>query len=152
MTIRVSAEEIDPGAELNRFEAAQGAQAGAIVSFTGRVRADDGLTALTLEHYPAMAQRELERITAEATARWSLLDTRVLHRVGPMAVGAVIVFVATAAPHRAAAFEAAAFLMDYLKTRAPIWKKETGAKGARWVEAHARDDQAAARWKDQSQT
>ncbi|MDA5194784.1 molybdenum cofactor biosynthesis protein MoaE [Govanella unica] len=148
MLTQIGPEVIDPGAELSRFEAGLGPNTGAVTSFTGRARADDGLTGLTLEHYPAMAARELGRITDDAMTRFGLADVMIRHRVGPMVPGDVIVFVATASAHRAAAFEAASFLMDYLKTRAPIWKQETAASGTRWVEAKAQDDAAAARWSE----
>lgn len=143
MTIRVSAEIFDPGAELARFEAAQGWGVGAVASFVGKVR---GSGPLTLEHYPGMAERELERIVSDARMRWSLDDVLVIHRHGVMAPGEPIVLVATAAAHRDAALSAVTFLMDYLKTRAPFWKKESGPAGETWVEARAADDAAAARW------
>jgi molybdopterin synthase catalytic subunit len=123
---------------------------GAVVSFTGLVREMAGagaIAAMELEHYPGMTERALQAIVAEACGRWPLQGVRVVHRYGPLAPGARIVLVLTASRHRAAAFEAAAFLMDYLKTRAPFWKKETSADGVRWVEARAADDRAAERWK-----
>lgn len=115
---------------------------GALVTFTGLVRD----TQLTLEHYPAMTERQLAAIAAEAWARWSLLGGTVIHRHGTLAPGDPIVLVAIASAHRAAAFEAAEFLMDWLKTRAPFWKHEAGAG---WVAAKASDDRAAARWNQQ---
>lgn len=119
---------------------------GAVASFTGLVRADDGLTALTLEHYPAMTARAMAAVAAEAEARWPLLGGTVIHRVGRLLPGEPIVLVAVASAHRAAAFAAAAFLMDWLKTRAPFWKLEEFGGSSRWVAAKAEDDDAAERW------
>jgi molybdopterin synthase catalytic subunit len=127
--------------------ALEGDGVGAIASFTGLVRGDGGLTSLTLEHYPAMTFAALHALAAEAEERWFLAGATILHRCGSMAPGDRIVFVGTASPHRAAALDACAFLIDALKTRAPFWKRETFSDGrARWVEARASDDQAAARW------
>ena len=118
-----------------------------MATFSGHVRADDGVTALELEHYPGVTERALERLAQEATARWALSTATIIHRVGPMAPGERIVLVATAAAHRAAALEACAYLIDRLKTDAPFWKRETLAgEGARWVEARHGDAAAAARW------
>ncbi|MBI0476921.1 molybdenum cofactor biosynthesis protein MoaE [Sphingomonas sp. MA1305] len=133
-------------AELARVEAAPGA--GAIATFTGLVRADDGVGTLELEHYPGATEAALTRLAEAATARWSLGAATIVHRVGPMAPGERIVFVATAAPHRAAALEACTFLIDRLKTDAPFWKRETRDGESRWVEARDTDDAAAARWRD----
>ncbi|MBY0338474.1 MAG: molybdenum cofactor biosynthesis protein MoaE [Acetobacteraceae bacterium] len=119
---------------------------GAVASFIGICRADDGLSAMVLEHYPGMTERALERIAAEAEARWPLTGCTVIHRHGRLEPGAPIVLVLTASAHRQAAFESCAFLMDWLKTKAPFWKREEAADGARWVEAKAEDDAAAARW------
>jgi len=122
---------------------------GAVVSFVGLVREMAGVGAIAgmeLEHYPGMTERALESIIAEAQRRWPLNAVRVIHRVGRLAPGDRIVLVLTASRHRSAAFEAAEFLMDYLKTRAPFWKKELGPEGERWVEAREGDDAAAARW------
>lgn len=122
---------------------------GAVVAFSGICRdSEDGgkIRALTLEHYPEMAEAEIARHVGEAEARWPLLGVRVVHRVGRIEPGETIVFVACASKHRQAAFEAAEFLMDYLKTRAPFWKKVEQAAGAAWVEAKEKDDDAAARW------
>ena len=120
---------------------------GAIVSFTGLVRADDGLAALTLEHYPAMTARQIAAIAAEAWARWPLLGGTVIHRVGRLLPGDPIVLVACASPHRADALAACAFLIDRLKTDAPFWKRESYVDGREtWVEARSSDDAAAARW------
>nr|WP_314074972.1 molybdenum cofactor biosynthesis protein MoaE [uncultured Roseococcus sp.] len=120
---------------------------GAIASFVGLCRSDDGLSAMVLEHYPAMTERALARLVAEAEARWPLTGCTVIHRVGRLEPGAPIVLVLTASSHRAAALESCAFLIDWLKTKAPFWKREEfAAGGARWVEAKAGDDAAAERW------
>lgn len=120
---------------------------GAAVSFTGLVRADDGLVALTLEHYPAMTLGQMQAIADAAAARWPGVVGTIIHRHGRLLPGEAIVLVVTAAPHRADAFAAASFLMDWLKTKAPFWKREEFADGTtRWVEARAHDDDAAARW------
>lgn len=147
--IRVQSEPFSPGEELDRFLAAPG-DAGACVSFIGRVRADGetgAIGAMTLEHYPGMTERELSRIEAEARARWRLEDVLVVHRHGTLTIGEPIVLVLTRAAHRGDAFAAAEFLMDYLKTRAPFWKSEDGKAGPAWVEAKGSDDAAAKRWK-----
>ena len=144
--IRVSVQEapFDLGAELAGFGAPP---AGAVVSFTGIVRDDTGaLEALEIEHYPAMTESAITAIAQDACARWDLTDLRVIHRFGRLEVGAQIMMVATAARHRAEAFTAAEFLMDYLKSRAPFWKREIGADGARWVEAKDADEAALKRW------
>jgi molybdopterin synthase catalytic subunit len=145
--IRVQAPPFDAGAELNAF-AARAAGAGAVVSFTGIVRDDGGLRRMTVEHYPGMTERAIARIAAEARARWQLTGCLVIHRFGPMDPGEAIMMVATAARHRADAFAAAEFLMDYLKSRAPFWKKEDRAGGARWVAARDADEAALDRWRD----
>ena len=148
MSVRLQAEDFDLGAELARLLAGR-ADVGAVVTFTGVCRRDSGgrpIRAMLLEHYPAMAQAELERIEAEARARWPLQDVLVVHRHGRLEPGDNIVLVVTLSAHRQAAFEAAAFLMDYLKTRAPFWKKEEFADGSGWVSARDQDDEAAARW------
>lgn len=120
---------------------------GAIASFVGLCRADDGLSAMVLEHYPAMTERAIAKIVAQAEARWPLTGCTVIHRVGRLEPGAPIVLVLTASSHRAAALESCAFLIDWLKTRAPFWKREEfAAGGTRWVEAKAGDDAAADRW------
>lgn len=120
---------------------------GAVTSFTGHVRAEDGLTALTLEHYPGMTEAEIERIVQEACARWALTGVTVIHRVGTLKPGEAIVLVAAAAAHRAEAFQACEFLMDWLKTKAPFWKEEARSGATGWVEARMADETAAARWK-----
>ncbi|WP_421992421.1 molybdenum cofactor biosynthesis protein MoaE [Roseococcus sp.] len=120
---------------------------GAIASFVGLCRADDALGALVLEHYPAMTERAMGRLVDEAQKRWPLTGCTVIHRVGRLEPGAPIVLVLTASAHRAAALEACAFLIDWLKTKAPFWKREEFASGeTRWVEAKAGDDAAADRW------
>ena len=146
MTVRLQTEPFDPGALLTGF--CQGRDAtGAVVSFTGIARREAGaVTALELEAYPGFTDAEITRIGQAASARFSLHDLLIVHRVGPIAPGEAIVFVATAAAHRREAFEAADHLMDYLKSRAPFWKKEHGPDGARWVEPTDRDRSDAARW------
>ncbi len=135
---RVQAEPFDLGLEHARMARTLAPAAGAIVSFVGQVRE----APLFLEHYPAMAGRQLDALLADARRRWPLLGAAAIHRYGPLAVGDPIVLVLTASAHRAAAFEAASFLMDWLKSSAPFWKKAPEG----WVEARAADDEAAARW------
>ena len=147
MGVRVQERAFDAGAELNAFsELNEGA--GAVVTFTGLVRstASDPIESLTLECYPELALNQIGAITAEAHARFGLLDEMVIHRYGVLKPGEPIVQVMTLAPHREAAFEAAQFLMDYLKTDAPFWKKEAAGGETRWVEARGEDDEARARW------
>ena len=145
--IRVQTEDFDIGAEIAKLRAGR-SDIGAIVTFTGTVRDQHGAVAeMTLEHYPGMTESELTRIEAEANARWPLQASLIVHRVGALEAGDNIVLVVTASEHREAAFEAARFLMDYLKTSAPLWKRETGAGGARWVEATPSDVDATSRWK-----
>ena len=146
MQVRVQSEAFDAGAELNLFSAgAEGA--GAVVSFTGVVRdVAGGLTAMEIEHYPGMTESAIRTIATEAVERWNLADVLVIHRHGILSVDDQIMMVATASRHRVAAFEAAEFLMDYLKSRAPFWKKEHTAKGADWVDATDADEQALKRW------
>ena len=146
--VRVQAEPFDVGLELGRFGHGR-TEIGAVASFVGLVRDEHGgaaVTAMTLEHYPGMTERQLLRLEAEAHDRWSLLDSLIVHRVGRMAPGEPIVLVATAATHRHAALEACAFLIDWLKTEAPFWKLEETPLGEQWVDARASDDAAAARW------
>jgi molybdopterin synthase catalytic subunit len=146
VTVRVQLAPFDLGQEVAAF-AAGAAGAGAVVTFTGVVRDEGGrLVRMEIEHYPGMTERAIAAIEAEATARWGLTASLVIHRHGPMAPGEHIMMVATAAPHRADAFAAAEFLMDYLKSRAPFWKKEFGAGGAAWVAARSEDEAALARW------
>ena len=148
MRIRVEAAAFDLGAEINAFaEAQRGGDMGAIVSFTGVVRdVADGLHEMEIEHYPGMTERALQAIAETAQARWSLGDVLVIHRFGPMRPDDLIMMVATAARHRKDAFEAAEFLMDYLKSRAPFWKKERTGKGQSWVAARDEDEDALTRW------
>jgi len=147
--IRVQREPFDAGAESAALTAGR-EDVGAVVSFQGLVRADDGaaaIHAMTLEHYPGMTERELARIEREAQTRWPLQASLIVHRYGRLTPGEPIVLVITASRHRQAAFEACAFLMDWLKTQAPFWKREETAGGERWVEAKPADDEAAARWR-----
>ena len=144
--VRVQPEAIDIASDTQRLTQGR-TDVGALVSFVGHVRADNGLVALTLEHYPAMTERQLQAIAAEAWARWPLIGGIVIHRHGRMAPGEAIVLVAITSAHRAAAFEAAAFMMDWLKTRAPFWKQEDRGGATHWVTAKASDDDAAERWK-----
>ena len=147
MPVRVQTEDFDLTAEAEAL-GANGA-AGAVVTFTGHVRGGpDDVEAMTLEHYPGMTETALSEIEAEAMARWPLTGALIIHRVGRLLPGERIMMVATASPHRAAAFEAAEFLMDYLKTRAPFWKKEEIGGEGRWVDAREEDDEAAAKWAD----
>ncbi len=144
--IRVQDQDFDIGAEIAKLKSGR-TDIGAIVTFTGTVRDQDGtVTEMTLEHYPGMTERELARIEAEANARWPLQASLIVHRTGTLQPGDNIVLVVTASEHRDAAFDAAKFLMDYLKTSAPFWKREDGPGGARWVKADAKDDAAATRW------
>lgn len=145
--IRVQTGDFDIAAEVERLRAGR-TDIGAIVTFTGTVREtkSERISAMTLEHYPGMTERELERIAAEACERWPLADCTIIHRYGRLEPGDNIVLVVTASAHRQAAFEAAQFLMDYLKTSAPFWKREETPDGARWVEAREADDDAARRW------
>jgi molybdopterin synthase catalytic subunit len=144
MTVRLQREDFDTSAEIARLSQGR-TEVGAVASFTGICRGGD-IAAMTLEHYPGMAEAEIERHVAEAEARWPLLGVTVIHRYGRLVPGDNIVLVATASQHREAAFAAAEFLMDYLKTRAPFWKKEERAGGDGWVEARQSDAAAAARW------
>ncbi len=146
--IRVQREDFDVGAEIAALTRGR-TGIGGIVTFVGVVREGAGperVTALTLEHYPGMTERALEEIEAEALRRWPLEASLVIHRYGRLEPGDRIVLVVTAAAHRAAAFEACEFLVDWLKTKAPFWKLETTQAGDRWVEARASDDDAAERW------
>ncbi|MBU6442836.1 MAG: molybdopterin synthase catalytic subunit MoaE [Alphaproteobacteria bacterium] len=148
MTTRISIQthDFDVNAEIAALTEGR-SDIGAVVTFSGLVRGDDSLTAMTLEHYPGMTEREIAAHVAEAEGRWPLLGVTVIHRVGRLLPGARIVLVAVASSHRGAAFAAAEFLMDYLKTRAPFWKEEERAGDTRWVEARASDDDAAKRWR-----
>jgi len=144
MSVSIQAEDFNLAAELSGF----GDGAGAIVTFTGLVRDNDAgdLRYMQIEHYPAMTQKALDDIETQARARWTLTDCRILHRFGPLKPGEQIMMVATASPHRAEAFAAAAFLMDYLKSRAPFWKKEVTDAGENWVDAKEQDQKALDRW------
>jgi molybdopterin synthase catalytic subunit len=148
MSISVQLEDFDIKAETEKVTAGR-TDIGALVTFTGLARDHAGtktVEAMELEHYPGMTERELERIEKEAHDRWQLQASRIIHRYGPLHPGEQIVLVITASAHRKDAFEAAEFLMDWLKTKAPFWKKETGPSGTHWVDAKASDDEAAARW------
>jgi molybdopterin synthase catalytic subunit len=148
MAVRVQAEDFDVGREIAAMRAGD-ARVGAVASFIGTVRdVNDAATVstLTLEHYPGMTENALDAIVAEARARFDIFDALVIHRVGELRPTDQIVLVVVTGAHREAAFDACRFLMDYLKTRAPFWKKEQTPTGARWVDARASDDEAAARW------
>jgi molybdopterin synthase catalytic subunit len=146
VVVRVQSEPFDAGAELNSFASGR-TDVGAVVSFTGVVRdRDAGLSAMQIEHYPGMTERAIAAIVADAMERWALADALVIHRYGLLPLGAPIMMVATASAHRADAFAAAEFLMDYLKSRAPFWKKELTASGADWVAALDADEISLSRW------
>ena len=146
--IRVQAADFDAGEQI---AAMQDRAAGAVVSFIGIAREFSGghaIDRMTLEHYPGMTERSLEQIAAQACERWELQAVRIIHRFGELLPGDRIVLVATASAHRDAAFDACRFIIDFLKTEAPFWKKETGSGGAHWVEAKESDDRARERWQD----
>ena len=148
MPVRVQREAFDAGAEIDKLRAGD-RRVGAIASFIGTVRDvndDAAVRTLTLEHYPGMTEKALEEIVAEAKRRFDVYEIGVIHRIGELAPTDPIVFVAVTSAHRGEAFDACRFVMDYLKTRAPFWKKELTPEGSRWVEARAGDDEAAARW------
>ena len=148
MKIAVQTEAFDLGAEVDAMRAGR-TDIGAIASFVGLARdlnEGSGVAAMTLEHYPGMTEKALAALVDEANTRWTLLDVSVIHRVGRLLPGDPIVLVAVASMHRGEAFAACEFIMDYLKTQAPFWKKEETPEGERWVEARASDDTAAARW------
>jgi len=148
MPVRVQRETFDAGAEIDKLRAGD-RRVGAIASFIGTVRDvndDAAVRTLTLEHYPGMTEKALEEIVAEAKRRFDVYEIGVIHRIGELAPTDPIVFVAVTSAHRGDAFDACRFVMDYLKTRAPFWKKELTPEGSRWVEARAGDDDAAARW------
>jgi len=148
MTIRIQAEDFDAGAEIARISAVS-TNVGGVCSFLGLVR-DSGensaITAMTLEHYPGMTEKQLAKIEAEARERWPLDDSLIIHRYGRFEPGEQIVLVVTASAHRKAAFEACEFLIDWLKTKAPFWKSEETSDGTTWVEAKAADNAAAEKW------
>lgn len=148
MKILIQEADFDPGAEIAALHTGQ-PRVGAVANFVGLVRdlnQGASVTRLTLEHYPAMTQKSLQTIVDEAAGRWNLLDVTVIHRVGDLQPLDRIVFVGAAAMHRGEAFAACEFIMDYLKTRAPFWKKETTPEGEHWVEARLSDEDAAGRW------
>jgi len=148
MTVRVQAEDFDVAREIAHLRA-NDPRVGAVAAFIGIVRdLNDAaeIRALTLEHYPGMTEKALAGIVAEAKARWDVYDALVIHRVGELRPTDQIVLVAVSSAHRGESFAACQFIMDYLKTRAPFWKKEKTPTGERWVEARASDDDAAARW------
>lgn len=145
--IAVQTDNFDAGALIAQLS--QGEGAGAVASFVGVVRSgsgEDSIAAMTLEHYPGMTERALDAIVREAQQRWQIIDVTVIHRVGRLLPGEQIVFVGVASRHRGESFDACEFIMDYLKTRAPFWKKEETAQGAHWVDARESDDLAAAKW------
>ncbi|MBU1211738.1 MAG: molybdenum cofactor biosynthesis protein MoaE [Alphaproteobacteria bacterium] len=150
MAVRIEPQDFDIGAEIAALTGGR-TDIGAVVTFTGTVRGSAGempITSMTLEHYPGMTEAELARVEAEANARWPLSATLIVHRIGELHPGDNIVLVITASAHRHAAFEAAEFLMDYLKSRAPFWKKETRPDGsASWIDARETDTEAMQRWK-----
>jgi molybdopterin synthase catalytic subunit len=148
MAVRIQTADFDAGREIAALRAGD-ARVGAVAAFIGTVRdVNDAasVSSLTLEHYPGMTEKALEAIVAEARGRFDILDALVVHRVGALAPTDQIVLVVVTGAHRGQAFDACRFVMDYLKTRAPFWKKETTPQGARWVDARAGDDEAAARW------
>jgi len=148
MTVRIQTEDFDLGRELERMRAGN-AKIGAVASFVGLVRDVNEATevrTMTLEHYPGMTEKALAQIIDEARARWDIYDALIIHRVGELKPGDQIVLAAVAGAHRGEAFAACEFIMDYLKTRAPFWKKEQTPAGDRWVEARASDEEKASRW------
>ena len=148
MAVRVQQDDFDVGAE---SRALQGPAVGAIALFVGTVRSlseDDIVTAMTLEHYPGMTEKKLQDIVAQAESRWPLLGARIIHRIGELHPGDQIVMVATASSHRHAAFEAAEFIMDYLKSHAPFWKKQSSATSSDWISSRSSDGEALKRWQD----
>ena len=150
MRVAVEQEAFDFGAEAQRFASGH-SEMGAIVTFTGIVRdVGDGLEAMAVEHYPGMTEKALAAIRKEAMTRWSLTDAMIIHRHEPLRPGEQIMMVATAARHRGDAFQAAEFLMDFLKSRAPFWKKETARDGSAWVAAKDTDEDALDRWADET--
>jgi molybdopterin synthase catalytic subunit len=149
MPVRVQTEDFDVGRELAALRGAD-RSVGAVAAFVGTVRdvnADASVAAMTLEHYPGMTEKALASIIDDAKSRWAITDALVIHRVGALRPADQIVLVGVTSAHRGDAFAACEFIIDYLKTRAPFWKKEETADGARWVEARASDDDAAARWR-----
>jgi molybdopterin synthase catalytic subunit len=156
MTVRIQTEDFDLGQELISMRLAEHANkdvansVGALVSFVGQVRDlndGDAINTLTLEHYPEMTEKALQAIELEAKTRWNIIDSLIIHRVGTLKPQDQIVLVAVTSAHRGEAFKACEFIMDYLKTSAPFWKKEATSQGERWVDAKLSDDAAKARWK-----
>ncbi len=148
MPVRIQSQDFDAGAEIARLREGD-PKVGAVAAFIGVARdVNDGeaIASLALEHYPGMTEKALEKIVVEARARWRLIDVLIIHRVGELRPTDQIVLVAVTSAHRGDAFAACEFIMDYLKTRAPFWKKESTSQGTRWVEARDSDDQAAGRW------
>ncbi|HSQ03026.1 MAG TPA: molybdopterin synthase catalytic subunit MoaE [Burkholderiales bacterium] len=152
MSVRVQAEDFDAGAEIAAMRRGNPA-IGAVVSFVGAVRdvnEGDAVSGMTLEHYPGMTEKAIGKIVTEALGRWKIADVKVIHRIGTLKPGDQIVLVVVAGAHRGDAFAACEFVMDYLKTRAPFWKKEQTRAGSRWVDARASDDASAERWHGQA--
>jgi molybdopterin synthase catalytic subunit len=148
MTVRVQTEDFDVGFEISQLRSAH-KDAGAVVSFVGQVRdLNEGhvVSQLTLEHYPGMTEKALEVIVSQAKSRWNIFDSLIIHRVGTLQPADQIVLVAVSSAHRGEAFKACEFIMDYLKTEAPFWKKEVTPTGERWIEAKQTDDVARERW------
>ncbi len=148
MTVRVQTEDFDVGFEINQLRSAR-KDVGAVVSFVGQVRdvnEGDEVSQLTLEHYPGMTEKSLQAIIIQAKSRWNITDVLIIHRVGTLQPCDQIVLVAVSGAHRGEAFAACEFVMDYLKTEAPFWKKEATPSGERWVEAKSSDDDARERW------
>ena len=149
MTVRIQIDDFDLGQELTSIRLAGRANIGALVSFVGQVRDfsdGDTINTLTLEHYPEMTEKALESIEDEAKTRWDIIDSLIIHRIGTLKPLDQIVLVAVTSAHRGEAFKACEFIMDFLKTSAPFWKKEATNQGERWVEAKLADDEAKARW------
>jgi len=153
MTVRVQTEDFDAGFEINQLRSAR-KDVGAVVSFIGQVRdvnEGDEVSQLTLEHYPGMTEKSLEAIINQAKSRWNIMDVLIIHRVGTLQPCDQIVLVAVSGGHRGEAFAACEFVMDYLKTEAPFWKKEATPSGERWIEAKTSDDDAKKRWNSKTQ-
>jgi molybdopterin synthase catalytic subunit len=149
VSVKVQHEDFDLGAEISALRK-NNPKVGAVASFIGVVRDmndGDSVADMTLEHYPGMTEKALEEIESQAKARWDIFDTRIIHRIGTLKPTDQIVMVAVSSAHRGESFAACEFIMDYLKTAAPFWKKESTPKGARWVDARVSDDTALARWK-----
>jgi molybdopterin synthase catalytic subunit len=148
MAVRIQTDDFDVATELNAMRSIS-ADIGAVVNFVGLVRdvnEGDSIQSLTLEHYPGMTEQSLEKIEQKAKARWKISNCLIIHRVGTLQPQDQIVLVAVASPHRGEAFKACEFIMDFLKTEAPFWKKESTSNGERWVDAKDSDDKAKARW------